>query len=512
MATQSREPAVEEEAERGLLGQIEVHSIDWIPDPERHGKTWQQAMLWFLGNFQYFTIPIGFVGPALGLSLGWSILAGALGIWFGTLFMAFHATQGPVFGLPQMIQTRAQLGYRGVVVALFAVLFTYLAFNVADQVLMSTGLHGAFGWNATLVAAATAVLAALLAIFGYDWVHKIFRLLLVISLPCYAIISVAILVGHAGGVAPHHPGGFVFAAFMAQFSVAAAYNITYAPYVSDYSRYMSRKTPAGGIIGAVFFGASTSAIWLIALGAWLATRLGVSDGLAGLQRVGDNVVAPLGSITAVLSATALLATMGMNGYGGMLTVLTGIDSFKKIKTSRMLRAATVVVLAVIWYVIGASISSSTSAVSAVLNSLTLMLYLLVPWTALNLVDYFFVRRGHYAITDIFRPDGVYGAWGWRGLTAYFVGFAAEIPFMNLPPIAGLSYKGYFPAHVTNGVDYAWLVGLAIGGIVYFLLSRSLDLAAEQSAIETSERALRVIDVEAQQGAIAEQARPDVQTP
>ena len=208
MATQSREPALEEEQERGLLGQIEVHSIDWIPDPERHGKTWQQAMLWFLGNFQYFTIPIGFVGPALGLSLGWTILAGAAGIAFGTLFMSFHATQGPVFGLPQMIQTRAQLGYRGVVVALFAVLFTYMAFNVADQVLLASGLHGAFGWNAHLVAAVTAVLAAALAIFGYDWVHRVFRFLLVISFPCYAIISVAILVGHAGGTAPHHPGGF----------------------------------------------------------------------------------------------------------------------------------------------------------------------------------------------------------------------------------------------------------------------------------------------------------------
>ena len=131
------------------------------------------------------------------------------------------------------------------------------------------------------------------------------------------------------------------------------------------------------------------------------------------------MAAPLGSITAFLSATALLATMGMNAYGGMLTVLTGIDSFKTLKTSRMWRALTVVALAVIWYAIGQTISTSGSntAVSAVLNSLTLMLYLLVPWTALNLVDFFFVRRGHYAITDIFRPDGVYGAWGWRGLTA-----------------------------------------------------------------------------------------------
>ena len=385
-----------------------MHSIDWIPDTERHGKVWQQTMLWFLGNFQYFTIPIGFVGPALGLSLGWSILAGVLGIWFGTLFMAFHATQGPVFGLPQMIQTRAQLGYRGVVVALFAVLFTYMAFNVADQVLLASGLNGAFGWNPTLVAIVTAILAAALAIFGYDWVHRVFRFLLVISFPCYAIISVAILVGHAGGHAPAHPGGFVFAAFMSQFSVAAAYNITYAPYVSDYSRYMPRDTRPRSIIAAVFFGASGSAIWLIALGAWLATRLNISDGLVGLQKSGDNVAAPLGSITAFLSATALLATMGMNAYGGMLTVLTGIDSFKTIRTSRAWRAATVLVLAAIWYGIGQSISTSGSntAVSAVLNSLTLMLYLLVPWTALNLVDFFFVRRGHYAITDIFRPDGV----------------------------------------------------------------------------------------------------------
>src|SRR6516165_10646002 len=149
MATDQRTEAAASAA-GGLVGQIEVHSIDWIPEGERHGKPWLQSMLWFLGNFQYFTIPIGFVGPAMGLSLGWSILAGALGIGFGTLFMAFHATQGPVFGLPQMIQTRAQLGYRGVVVALIAVLFTYMAFNVADQILMSSGLHDAFGWSAGL--------------------------------------------------------------------------------------------------------------------------------------------------------------------------------------------------------------------------------------------------------------------------------------------------------------------------------------------------------------------------
>ena len=96
--------------------EIERRSIDWVPEDERHGRLWHQMPLWFLGNFQYFSIPIGFIGPALGLSLVWTIVAGVSGIFVGTLFMAFHATQGPRLGLPQMIQSRAQFGYRGVLV------------------------------------------------------------------------------------------------------------------------------------------------------------------------------------------------------------------------------------------------------------------------------------------------------------------------------------------------------------------------------------------------------------
>src|SRR3954470_9776567 len=89
---------------------IEVRSIDWVPENERHGKLWHQGPLWFLGNFQYFSIPIGFLRPSLRLSLLWSILAGTPGILIGTVFMAFHASQGPTLGLPQMIQSRAQFG------------------------------------------------------------------------------------------------------------------------------------------------------------------------------------------------------------------------------------------------------------------------------------------------------------------------------------------------------------------------------------------------------------------
>jgi NCS1 family nucleobase:cation symporter-1 len=483
MATET----VTAKAPTGIRG-IEARSIDWIPDDERHGKLWHQTPLWFLGNFQYFSIPIGFVGPSFGLSLWWSIVGGTLGILIGTVFMAFHASQGPTLGLPQMIQSRAQFGYRGVVVALFATLFTYMAFNVADQVLMSQGLNGTFGWNENLVAVVTAVGAALLAIYGHDWVHRVFRSLLIVLFPLMAIITIGVVTGHAGNVANPNSYGFNWTGFMAQLSAAAAYNITYAPYVSDYSRYLPRATPRGKIIASVFVGASTPAIWLIALGAWFAIRLGAVDGLVGLQTAGNNVLGHLGSVTAFFSAAALAATMGMNAYGGMLTTLTGVDAFRKITPGRGARIITIIALAVLWFVVAESIS--TNAVGAVFTSLTLMLYLLVPWTATNLIDFFFIRRGHYAITDLFRPNGIYGVWSSRGLIAYAVGFASQIPFMVL--INLFTFKSYYTGPLAkhlNSVDISWIVGLIVTSITYLLLMRNFDPASEQTAISASEREL-----------------------
>ncbi|MGC9665473.1 purine-cytosine permease family protein [Planosporangium sp. 12N6] len=468
---------------------IEVRSIDWVPDEERHGRLWHQAPLWFLGNFQYFSIPIGFIGPAMGLSLGWTALAGTLGIVIGSLFMAFHASQGPTLGLPQMIQSRAQFGYRGVLIPLFATFFTYLAFNVTDQVLLGVGLNSAFGWNANLVAVVVTIGAVLLAVFGHDWVHKAFRALLYVSVPLMTIVTIGIMTGHGGGHPSEAQYGFSWVAFMAQLAAAAAYNITYAPYVSDYSRYLPSSTKPRSVIASVFFGASGSAIWLIILGGWLAIRLGADDPLTGLQTAGNNVIPHLGQAVALLSALALAATMGMNAYGGMLTVLTAVDSVKPIKPTQTARVITVLVFAVVWFAIGLAISKNgAGAVGTVFTALTLMLYLLVPWTAANLMDFFVVRRGHYAITELFKVRGLYGTWNWRGLTAYAIGFVAEIPFMVLPDLGGWKFVGPV-AEAMGEVDIAWLVGLAVTGVAYVLLTRSLDLAAEQRAEAASDRAL-----------------------
>src|SRR4051794_10226962 len=78
---------------------IETRSIDYVPDDERHGKVGHQGPFWFVGNFQPFTLALGFVGPSLGLSLGWTIVAGIGGGGFRAAFFGVFAHPRPGLGV-----------------------------------------------------------------------------------------------------------------------------------------------------------------------------------------------------------------------------------------------------------------------------------------------------------------------------------------------------------------------------------------------------------------------------
>jgi purine-cytosine permease-like protein len=213
----------------------------------------------------------------------------------------------------------------------------------------------------------------------------------------------------------------------------------------------------------------------------MATRLGVADALVGIHDAGNNVVGALGSILAVLSVLALVATMGLNAYSGMLTVVTAVDAVRPVAPTRQLRVVTILVLSVLWLLGGLLL---TDAVSSLNNALLGMLYLLAPWTAINLLDFFLLRHGHYAITDLFTPDGIYGSWNRWGVLSYLAAVAVEVPFANIP-----GFYSSWGAGRLHGVDISWLLGMLVGGGLYALLVRGSDLSAERPAIERSDRVL-----------------------
>ncbi|WP_173937516.1 cytosine permease, partial [Pseudomonas sp. MPR-R5B] len=91
----------------------------------------------------------------------------------------------------------------------------------------------------------------------------------------------------------------------------------------------------------------------------------------------------------------------------------GLSSLFELQPSPAWRTGVIVAFTLVTLAITFAISAD--AISLLFATLTIMLYLLVPWTAVNLVDYFFVRRGRYAITQLLQPHGIYGTWAPRGL-------------------------------------------------------------------------------------------------
>lgn len=465
------------EGQRG--GVVEVRSIDYVPLAERHGKVWHQGPFWFTGNFVLVTMVTGFIGPSLGLSLGWSVLAVILGACFGTFFMAFHANQGPRLGLPQMIQSRAQFGLRGAVFPFAATVFVYIGFNVFDVVIATVALQtvlpgGQWFWYPLLIAIAVAI-----AVIGYDLLHFVQRWLTPLLIAVFAALTAGAAVLY--GEQAFQAGGGSWTGFLVQFSAAAGYQISYAVYVSDYSRYLPERVSARGVISWTYLGAAGSAAWLMSLGALLAHALPNPAAVSSVQQVGNELLPGFGTFAVLASVPALISIMAVNSYGAMLTSASAVDAFRPVTPTVWVRVAGILVVAMTAF--GVALAIPADYLDSFNNFVALMLYFLVPWTAVNLVDFYFVRRGHYAITEIFNPRGIYGRWGWRGMVAYGTGFAAMIPFFVTTFYTGPA------ATALGGADLSFAVGLLISGVLYYALTRNLDLRAEQEAEQESRRSL-----------------------
>jgi NCS1 family nucleobase:cation symporter-1 len=103
------------------------------------------------------------------------------------------------------------------------------------------------------------------------------------------------------------------------------------------------------------------------------------------------------------------------------------------------------------------------------NFLVLLLGSLIPWTAVNLVDFYLVRHGDYAVQDFYKRDGGrYGLFNWPAVTCYLIGVAVQLPFM----IIGTAYTGPF-AEMLGMTDISFIVGLAVVSPLYYFTATSL---------------------------------------
>ncbi|MER6226411.1 cytosine permease [Streptomyces sp900105755] len=462
---------------------LEVRSIDYVPLDERHGKLWHLGPLWFMSNAQIATLAVGLISITEGGNLIWSLLAIVAGTLIGTFFMAFHSAQGPQLGLPQMIQSRPQFGYVGALLVWLFAYVQYAGFNVFNTILAGQALNTTIHGGVKLWVVVVTAIGLVVALVGYDVIHKAERFLTYTFLVVFGIFTVGVLVTLHYPAGSFDLGAFRATPFLAQFGVVAGYQISWAIYVSDYSRYLPPDVTVRKTFYWTYFGSALGGIWLMVLGTLLAGWAGAGfDTIPSINAAGDKVFDGFGAIVLLFSALGLISVTALNMYGGSLTLISAIDSFKRVRPTLGVRLVTLLVTAAL-SLIGA-LAATSNFLTNFNNFLLLVLYLFIPWTSVNLMDYYVVRRGHYAIAEIFKPNGIYGRWGWQGIISYLVGFAVMIPFFSV----GTLYVGP-AAKALDGADISLFVGLPVSALLYWWLTRSIDVEEETRIAEAEAAAL-----------------------
>jgi len=441
---------------------LERRTIEIIPLSERHGKPRDLFTIWFSSNIMPLTFVTGALAPAVfGLSFWWSLVAIVAGNAVGALFMALHSAQGPRLGVPQMIQSRAQFGYFGAVLVVLVAVVMYVGFFASNLVLGGQSLNelaGGISVDTGIVICAVVSLA--ITVLGYDMIHAVNRYA-VILFGGVMILSLIFMVAVHGLPANFLSTGHLTAGgFLSSISLGVLWQIAYAPYVSDYSRYMPPDNESGSTFWMSYWGTVLGSVLPMLLGAIVGVASSNPDQIAELHTLSGGV----GWLVMIVFALGIMDTNSINLYGGVLCTITTGQTFAR-RWLPGARVRTIVSVAIVALSLILAIGLQSNFLTNYTNFILLLLYVLIPWTAINLVDFYLIRHGDYDVEAFFDPSGgPYGRIGWVGMAAYLIGIAVEVPFMSTTLYTGPAAKAM------NGTDLSWIVGLAITVPLYYLLA------------------------------------------
>ena len=451
---------------------LESNTIDYVSPSQRNGKVKDLFTLWFCTNIAPLAVITGAMSIlTFNLNVVSALTAIVCGHFFGAAILALTSAQGPQVGIPQMIQSRAQFGRYG---ALLVVLFTtliYLGFFISNIILSGKTLHTVV--PAIPVSIATiigALVATLIGVIGYHFIHKFNKVgtwfmggaLLIGLLIMLPQINAEVLA----------QGSFNLKGWFAMFCLCAVWQISFSPYTSDYSRYLPKEIGIYKPFITTYLGASLGTIFAFVFGMVAVSITSTTDAMQAVKE-GTGI---FGYILMILFLCNIIGHNAMNLYGAVLSCITAIQTFagqwipsQKVRVSLssvVLVASTAVAL---W--------ASADFISHFLNLIFALLFILMPWVAINLLDFYWINKKHYDIASIFAPDGgIYGKFNAKALTAYFIGIVVQLPFLKNAFFTG-AYADIIP-----DVDISWMIGLAVTGLMYLLFNAA---KVKQKKLSTS---------------------------
>ncbi|MGW6458067.1 purine-cytosine permease family protein [Streptomyces sp. NPDC055078] len=446
---------------------IETRTVQFIPAAERHGKAREMFTIWFGTGLTLAAAATGFVATSV-YGLPWWVAVTALftGCLLGGVVMALHAAQGPQTGVPQMLQTRAQFGSYGSLLVIVLVVIMYIGFFASNLVLGGQSIAALTSVGVTPSIVFIGAVSLIAAAVGYRLIHRLAGLMSVVA-GVTLVLAFVWAIGVNGVAADTWTGGtFTAVGFMGALSLASLWLIACAPFVSDYTRYMPKDTGVRSAFWATYWGAVLGAILPMALGALIGAALTTSDTVAGLATLTGGI----SGLVIVVFSIALVSQSAMFVYCGSLSAITvGQTLFERWTPGAGARAAASTAIFAVAMVM--ALAGQGDFLGNYTNFLLVLLCVLIPWTAINLIDYYVIKHGDYDIAAMFERDGGrYGRFNGPAIISYVVGIAVQIPFLSTTMYTGPA------ARALNSIDVSWIVGLIVTCPLYLVLMRGYGQA------------------------------------
>lgn len=443
------------------FGQVEAISTD-----KRTMSNWDMFATWVGANANNGTWYMGGVIAAAGMYTASTtmIISGLVSY----ALLALASFMGFKTGLPMMTLTRASFGLRGSFLPSIINIVQFIGWAAANTFIAAISISvifkDLFGWQAYSAGGKAGlvvgiVIMSLLHLASISLGERSVRMIERIG-----IILVAIFVIWESIVVFQHvsladifawtPPAKVRISSGATIDILAAFNLAWVTASSDFSRFTKRKS---GATGWSFLGANIGLFWFafIGLTATIATALmnnafdpNDSDPSTIASKLGLGIIALL--VIVITSTTA--NAVNLMAAGSALT-----NMWHKLKLTPALWivtiGATLVSFIPLWF---------ATFLDAFILFLDYIGMFLGPEIAVFLVDFFFIRKGQYELSEFTKVDGKYwynGGLNWLAIGAWLIGIALYFGLKSVDIISQ-----------TIGVTF---VAMALTGVIYYIAAKLL---------------------------------------
>ncbi len=447
---------------------VELRGVEPVHHSTRFGNPGRLFTLWFSGQLSPSTLFVGVLGTASFIDLGWKlgVVAIVVGNVLGSITVAMLAVIGTRTGVPQTQQSRMAFG-RLIQFPAGLTWLTQVGFEALAAVFGAQALRVMFNLNFYIALAITFACMAVLSIVGYELIHLFEKIMAVVLLVLFAIVTGYTFSAHPH-IVSHSSGGPLVGGFLLMAGIVYGYAVSWGLNGADTSRYLPHNTPTVQTFTAVYGGLCTGMIWIEILGFAASALFKTLGSMAGVYKVvGGGAVGQVAMVGMFLGTLAILA---IEDYGASLQAQAlGV---------RIIRPLLTVASAGVAFAVASWLEAGNIYIKFD-DILLLITYWTAAWTAIVLVNWIMKGRrmdadsSHRLFSERIPKLPLEKQHVWAAI-ALFVGFVACLPFSETTTGTSIDNAahgfhwlfGGVSNHFLFGGTIAYPVAFIVGGVVY----------------------------------------------